>query len=285
MNDFTPALLPPHHDLCPDPEAAALAADIHELFSPPLTLFMGSRARGDHNPSSDLDLLMAWPDRPSPKDADLMTERATEAAHGRHSQDPPVNLFHVTLQAFEEDRLYANSFLAGPLLQGILFTSDPNRYDSPYRDPLTPILFDWRPYSQSLKTAPTNLQDARIIFGDPAYNSESYYLSATVHAILSAEHGTDAALLAAAARREPLATGEARLAHLHKALPETAYQAAARALDATDAMRQETSEVREALFPEADEALEELRQCAKDLRKLTGAAIRKENRRRANAGR
>ena len=42
----------------PDPHAVALARDVHVAVQPDVVILYGSRARGDHRPDSDVDLLV-----------------------------------------------------------------------------------------------------------------------------------------------------------------------------------------------------------------------------------
>ena len=283
MDDFTPTLLPPHSGMRPDPEAKTLAQDIHLLLRPLATVFMGSRARGDHRPDSDLDLLIIWKDAMSSKQEDAADAQALQAAEGRHSQSPKIQLAHLEVNVFDEDRQYANSFTTGPLLQGIIFSDNPERYQSPYLNPSTPIKFSWEEYSYHLKNSLDNLQGAQIALGLREGNYRCMPLNPATHVSKSAYHGAKAMAAAATVQSKLLATTSQLLDDLQRTLPEQAYRAAQRANEVADAMREASREKVAALFPKAEKAITELRQCAMELRKTTAAAIRDENRRRANA--
>ena len=108
----------------PDPHALAVAQEVHRAVRPDAVILYGSRARGDHRPDSDIDLMVIRigppsaqpePNPPvpeSPHDVNILVRNPHWFQRGRRARN------HVTARALREGVVFGGEALHIPIDTG-----------------------------------------------------------------------------------------------------------------------------------------------------------------------
>ena len=103
------------HRNAPDPEGLAIAREIQNKVRPAEIILGGSRAVGNHQPDSDVDLMAICPDEDTVREADETLRQLLEG-----KQDVPVvNVHTITRAEFSRLALQAQSFPGQPARYGV----------------------------------------------------------------------------------------------------------------------------------------------------------------------
>ncbi len=119
----------------PDPVALAAAEAAQQAVSPDTVILFGSRARGDHRPNSDLDLLVVCAD-----DVVFPVARATKAVKAHFELNPPrlaADVVPIRKDKFDYCRRAKNHVAGQAMRDGIIMGGeniDPNPACDDYPD-------------------------------------------------------------------------------------------------------------------------------------------------------
>ena len=116
----------------PDPKACAVARAVGEAVHPDRVILFGSRARGDFNPDSDIDLLIIT----GPGPASQQTyQRSRAAAHRKveelYDHSIGVDLLRMSAGAFHDGRRARNHVAGQAVRDGLDANGDKVTYDNP----------------------------------------------------------------------------------------------------------------------------------------------------------
>ena len=114
-----------------DATAMALAERVHEMETPEATILFGSRARGDHREDSDVDIMVVTTEDQGEPDA-ILTRQAQGWGRNLYGRDIDVDIVTIGLAKLEEEKEFINSLTTQALLDGLVISSDPDRFESPY---------------------------------------------------------------------------------------------------------------------------------------------------------
>lgn len=116
----------------PDPIALAAAQAAQQAVSPDTVILFGSRARGDHRPNSDLDLLIVCAD-----DVVGPTSRAGKAVRTYFELNPPrldADVIPIGKAKFDYCRRAKNHVAAQAMRDGIIMSGERLDYNHSYDD-------------------------------------------------------------------------------------------------------------------------------------------------------
>ena len=163
---------PPHHheetmknSSHVDQKALKVAREIHSLTNPLTTILFGSRARGDHRPDSDIDVLLIQD--PTPDDAELKhIDQESQDITDRHYPAKVKVKAHITsidITLFTELEPFINSLVSRALLEGTTISNHPHQFKSRYQAaPQPQPLYDWDSYKASLGECREDLKVVHI---------------------------------------------------------------------------------------------------------------------------
>jgi len=156
---------PPTHRP-PDPKACAVARAVGEAVHPAKVILFGSRARGDFNPDSDIDLLIITGSGP----VDQQTYRRTSAAAHRKIEELyggsiDVDLVRMSEGAFHYGRRARNHVAGQAVRDGFDANGDKVTYDNPEPTNLPDI-------RQRIANAERYLSDLEILIENPRSSQE-----------------------------------------------------------------------------------------------------------------
>ena len=140
-----------------------VAREIHSLTNPLATILFGSRARGDHRPNSDIDVLLIQD--PTPNDAELeRIDRESQNITDRHyPAKVKAHLTWMDITLFTELEPFINSMVSRALLEGTTIGAHPHQFTSRYQAAQPPPpLYDWDSYQASLEECREDLKVVRI---------------------------------------------------------------------------------------------------------------------------
>ena len=116
----------------PDPKACAVARAVGEAVHPDRVILFGSRARGDFNPDSDIDLLIIT--GPGPVSQQTY-QRSRAAAHRKveelYDHSIGVDLLRMSAGAFHDGRRARNHVAGQAVRDGLDANGDKVTYDNP----------------------------------------------------------------------------------------------------------------------------------------------------------
>ncbi|MDE2889966.1 MAG: nucleotidyltransferase domain-containing protein [Gemmatimonadota bacterium] len=116
----------------PDPKACAVARAVGEAVRPDRVILFGSRARGDYNPHSDIDLLIITDsdstDRRAYQETSVEAHRKVEEMYG---VSIGVDLVRLSERAFHEGRRARNHVAGQAVRDGFDGNGDKVEYDNP----------------------------------------------------------------------------------------------------------------------------------------------------------
>lgn len=197
--------LPTHN--APDPKACAVARAVGEAVSPDRVILFGSRARGDYNAHSDIDLLIITDadstDRQKYQDTSAAAHRKVEELYGDLIG---VDLVRLSEKAFH-DGCRARNHVAGQAVgDGLDGNGDKVNYDNP--DPS-----NWPDIRQRIANAERELGVLKILVeANSAQEAIGFHAQQAIEnalkgwiSALDADYGNthDLATLAAIVRRHP----------------------------------------------------------------------------------
>ena len=118
-----------------DPQALATAQELALLISNDAVILFGSRARGDHRPDSDIDLLLLNTAIKEGSNNPGLQEPADQAAASIYGPEPHPEIQVVAMRSGTYQRTkHSRNFLAGHIASdAVLATGDPHRWN---RNPL-----------------------------------------------------------------------------------------------------------------------------------------------------
>ena len=114
----------------PDPLGLAVAQEMQERLHPAEVILLGSRAAGDHQPDSDVDLMAVCPGEDAVREVNRSVRRLLEGKR----EAPVVNVVTITAEEFRRTAPLGQSFDGQAAQHGV--TSDGRRLDyRPEREP------------------------------------------------------------------------------------------------------------------------------------------------------
>ena len=137
-----------------DPKAVAVARAVYDAIPLDTVILFGSRARGDHRPDSDIDLMLICTEHVSNKDYQKASEAARNAVERIYGTDwVGVDLVPIPKRTYLRCRGGINHVTAQAARDGVDMNGDKQEYE---RDPEP---FDWHDVRQRVITANRNLRD------------------------------------------------------------------------------------------------------------------------------
>ena len=109
----------------PDDKAVAVARDVYGAARPLRLILFGSRARGDHRPDSDIDLLLITPQPPAPELRAKATAAASQSAASQYREPVPVQLVWKTAAEYDQMRRTVNHLVARAIDEGVFMSQNP----------------------------------------------------------------------------------------------------------------------------------------------------------------
>ncbi len=140
----------------PDLKALRVAQATQMVEEPELTILFGSRARGDHDEHSDIDIMLVQPLEPSREYKDIATRRAEDTTKEIYGHVVAVQLVWRTLDEFRKQRKYSNSIETRAVKEGRVMSRNPGSYAA-YEGDETEHQLDWSTYDQRLRHAEIHL--------------------------------------------------------------------------------------------------------------------------------
>lgn len=142
----------------PDPQAVTVAERTRKRESNELVILFGSRARGDHQANSDIDILMVGhePDGERQKAAEKKASKDAEEIYGRHIQ---VQMTWRTLEEFQENRKYRNILETRAMRDGVVMPRNPEEHSERYANGDEEYRTDWRQYEKYLSDSTIELDE------------------------------------------------------------------------------------------------------------------------------
>ncbi len=122
----------PHRKQAPDPTGLAVARVAQQAAEPNTVILFGSRARGDHRPSSDVDLLVIYQ-----KGYSTPTSRIKRAIREYFAEHPPelgVDIIPMDEERFNYARRAKNHVAAQALRDGIIMSGERLNFANNFQD-------------------------------------------------------------------------------------------------------------------------------------------------------
>lgn len=169
----------------PDPRAIAVAKAVLEREGPDFAILFGSRARGDWDDESDIDLMLVTGEAPGDGREDTCMElseyrslrpgngatlRAEQAALEHYGHPVGVHLIWITPEEYREGRAYRNSLETEAAREGVTMRRDPEGYGRAEEEPLegqTEYRHDWTNYEERMKDAEGHRRNLERTLNDP----------------------------------------------------------------------------------------------------------------------
>ena len=153
----------------PDKIGLAAARAAQQAAGDSTVILFGSRARGDHKPESDVDLLLVYRGEPIAAYC-----RANQAIRNYFKQNPPwlrVSLLTISRQEFEYCRRAPNHVAAQALRDGIVMSGERFDQSDAYADQYPA---SWPDVKERIITAQRNIRTMEIIIANLPDDPESY---------------------------------------------------------------------------------------------------------------
>ena len=176
----------------PDPRALGVAQATQKVEQPELTILFGSRARGDHDERSDIDIMLVQALEPRKEYKEIATRRAEDTAKEVYGHTVSVDLVWRTVEEFRNRRKYSNSIETRAVKEGEVMPGNPEDYSAHYyEDEETEHQLDWSTYDQRLRHAEVHLTGFinnceagldDILTGQQAQNTLEYGMKALLEA-------------------------------------------------------------------------------------------------------
>ena len=142
----------------PDPQAVTVAERTRKRESNDLVILFGSRARGDHRPDSDIDILMVGHE-PNEEKQKATQEKAKQDAEEIYGRKIEVQLTWRTLEEFRGNRRYRNILETRAVRDGVIMPRNPEDYSSRYGDEENEYQTYWRQYEKYLSDSIIELDE------------------------------------------------------------------------------------------------------------------------------
>ena len=153
----------------PDPIGLAVASVAQQAAEPNTVILFGSRARGDHRLTSDVDLLLVYrQDNPTPTSR---IKRAIKAYFADYPPEVGVDIIPMEKEKFEYSRRAKNHVAAQALRDGIIMSGEKLDFSSQYQDDYPD---SWPDVKQRLQATYRHLGTFDREFNHPEGEQESY---------------------------------------------------------------------------------------------------------------
>lgn len=169
----------------PDPLALRVAGYLHDAEQPQATILFGSRARGNHRPDSDIDLLVVAPQEVS----NSLEHAVRDLASQLYQRRIPVDINHTTMERLENNKEFINSLATQAMLHGVVLSGRPDDFTSPYASSNPPSpKYDWAHQAYISQAARMEL-DIMLAFADlkPRQNTTGQIALASARQDISEE--------------------------------------------------------------------------------------------------
>ena len=177
-----------HPPKTPDPLGLAVAHAAQKAAEPNIVILFGSRARGDHRPNSDVDLLVIYQGNSAIPEARI--KRAVNEYFELHPPQRRVDIITMDNDQFEYARRSKNHVAGQALRDGIIMSDEgldfSNRYQDDYPD-------SWPDVKERITATYRQLNSFEILINHPDGAQEDYGF----HAQQAVENGMKAWLSAA----------------------------------------------------------------------------------------
>ena len=148
----------------PDDKAVLLTSFLHGVANPLSTILFGSRARGNHRPDSDIDILIVTKSKLDDRVTENLKHFADDVAARLYRQEMKVQIVNVSLQEFRDEAAYINSMSTLAMLEGTTFSQHMELFTSAYNSDNPPQpAYDWDTYRTNLRNAKTQLSVIQAI--------------------------------------------------------------------------------------------------------------------------
>ncbi len=117
-----------------DSRALEVARCLHRTERPEVTILFGSRARGDYDNSSDIDIMLVQENQPSKEQESRTRDQARLSVMELYRKAVPVQIIWKTSDEFGKMRRSVNHLVAKALRDGVIMPRDAGDYDSRYND-------------------------------------------------------------------------------------------------------------------------------------------------------
>ena len=157
----------------PDPIGLAVAGVAQQAAKPNTVILFGSRARGDHRPTSDIDLLVIYR-----KENSIPTSRIKQAIKAYFTENPPelgVDIIPMEKEKFDYSRRAKNHVAAQALRDGIIMSGEKLDFSNNYEDDYPE---SWPDVKQRLQATYRHLGTFEREFSHPEGEQENYGLHA-----------------------------------------------------------------------------------------------------------
>ena len=126
-----------------DPRALEVARCLHRTEQPEVTVLFGSRARGDYDGHSDIDIMLVQENPPSKEQESRTLNQAKISAQELYRQAVPVQIIWKTSDEFNRMRRSVNHLVARALRDGVIMPRDTGDYDSRYNNDENDYEYEW----------------------------------------------------------------------------------------------------------------------------------------------
>ena len=163
MNPQTPRATPP------DPIGLAVASVAQQAAKPNTVILFGSRARGDHRPTSDVDLLIIYQKEDSTPTSRI--KRAIKAYFTEHPPELGVDIVPMDQEKFNYSRRAKNHVSAQALRDGIIMSSERLDFSNNFQDDYPE---SWPDVKDRINATYRQLNSFEILFNHPEGAQEDY---------------------------------------------------------------------------------------------------------------
>ena len=204
-----------------DPKALATARELALLMPNDAVMLFGSRARGDHSPDSDMDLLLLGGTAKEGSPQPHLQEAGNQAAARIYGKDPHPEVQVVAMRPGTYQRTkHSRNFLAGHIAADmVLAEGDPQRWNRNPGDFSAEPIYARRNAVDALK-ATTVLNEWRVKYPD----EEDDLVLKAQEALLSAHHAIASHAGLTIRREETVQSIRSRLRRQGLNLPRTLIQ-------------------------------------------------------------
>ena len=157
------------YDTPPDPIGLAVASIAQQAAIPNTVILFGSRARGDHRPNSDVDLLVIYQ-----KQRYTSTSRIKRAIKAYFTEHPPelgVDIVPMEIERFEYSRRAKNHVAGQAMRDGIIMSGEKLDFSNNYEDDYPE---SWPDVKDRINATYRQLNSFEILFNHPEGAQEDY---------------------------------------------------------------------------------------------------------------
>lgn len=110
--------MPALNKLKPDIQAIRIARQIHQLANAEQTFLFGSRARGDHRPNSDIDVLVVKEERQPESWLESLRQHARDIQKTQMPEASGIDIICMTESEFTKGRVFRNHMASAIIKEG-----------------------------------------------------------------------------------------------------------------------------------------------------------------------